>query len=109
MVRIFTRPLMVQVLPPQIVALMVKRTSWLPQKEEVKVRFLVGVLKTYPRSVPAARDRAKVENEVRFLTGILWPNPKGQRDTAVNRGLWVRLPPATLQCRRCSTGRAPLA
>jgi hypothetical protein len=30
-----------------------------------------------PRGVPAARDRAKVEGEVRLLTGILWPNPSG--------------------------------
>src|SRR3954463_6631884 len=38
-----------------------------------------------PRGVTAARDRAKVEGEVRLLTGMLWPNPKRRRDPAVNR------------------------
>jgi hypothetical protein len=30
--------------PPDLVALVVKRTSWLPPKEQVQVRFLAGVL-----------------------------------------------------------------
>ena len=54
-------------------ALVVKGTSWLPPKEQVQVRVLAGVLvgAEGPRSVPVARDRAKVEGEVRLLTGML--------------------------------------
>ena len=61
---------MVQIHPPQLDALMVKRRSWLPPKEQVQVRFLAGVLQ-YPRGVVEARDPAKVEGEVQLLTGIL--------------------------------------
>src|SRR5579885_1080440 len=58
------------------VALVVKRRSWLPPKEQVQVRFLAGVLVgECPRGVPVARDPAKVEGEVRLLTGILAQRP----------------------------------
>ena len=51
----------------------VKRTSQLFPKGQVQVRLLAEVLvgEEYPRGVPAACDRAKVEGEVRLLTGMV--------------------------------------
>ncbi len=80
-----------------VLALMVKGTSWLRPKEQVQVRFLVGVLDVIASMVKGtSRGSAKSAVLVRIQVEALWPNPKGQRDPAVTRGLWVRLPPATL-------------
>ncbi len=57
---------------PAACALMVKRTSWLPPKEQVQVRFLVGVLTDIPgvwRKHAALRRRRFMQ--VRLLPGIL--------------------------------------
>src|SRR5690348_11269858 len=42
--RTLTPPMLVRSQPPDLVALVVKRTSWLPPKEQVQVRLLAGVL-----------------------------------------------------------------
>lgn len=85
---------------------------------------------SYPWSVAEARRSAKAEvMQVRLLPGILWPNPKRERDPVVTRGcvgstptghprkpaqldrsstalvrrrVWVRLPPLALLL-RCSS------
>ncbi len=43
-----TAPTWRSIHPPKLVALMVKRTSWLASNEQVQVRFLVGVLTIIP-------------------------------------------------------------
>src|SRR5262249_34886968 len=57
-----------------------------------------------------SRGSAKSEFLVQIQVEALWPNPKRQRDPAVNRGCVGSTPtghPAI--CRRSSTGRAPLS
>ena len=54
---------------PGSFALVVKRTSWLPPKEQVQVRFLAGVLQEKPAKL------------------------KRQSTAPVMRHVWVRAPP----------------
>jgi hypothetical protein len=60
-------------IPPRILtdAPVVKRRSCHPAKVEVLVQLQAGVLEEHPRSVPAARDSPKIEDQVRFLAGIV--------------------------------------
>src|SRR5262249_43539267 len=64
-------------LPPRSTAsaLVVKRTSWLPPKEQVQVRLLAGVLFAASMVKRTSRGPAKAEFLVRFQVGALWPNP----------------------------------
>jgi hypothetical protein len=60
-----------------------------------------------PWGVVEARRPAKAEvMQVRFLPGILWPNPKRQRDPAVNRGRVGSTPTGHPELRCSSDGKS---
>src|SRR5262245_33330785 len=78
-------PVLVRLQPPELCLGGETDPSRLGPNEQVQVRLLAGVLTIASVVKRTSRGSAKSEVLVRLRAEALWPNPKRQREPALNR------------------------